>query len=56
MKLYLNIRAFTDSTKQKIYERQNKKCKICKKEFDISKEADHITPWTEGGKTVEENC
>ena len=28
-----------------------------KKHFDISAmEADHITPWHEGGKTNEENC
>ncbi len=29
----------------------------CKKHFDINgMEADHITPWHKGGKTVEENC
>lgn len=28
-----------------------------KEKFDISKmEADHITPWHEGGKTNAENC
>lgn len=54
---HLSIRAFTDTMKQKVYERQNGKCIICKKEFDISQmEADHITPWHEGGKTTEENC
>ena len=54
---YLNIRAFTDGMKQRIYEKQNGKCVICGKSFDISDmEADHIRPWVEGGKTVEENC
>ena len=29
----------------------------CKVEFEISEmEADHITPWHEGGKTTAENC
>ena len=54
---YLNIRAFTDSMKQKVYEKQSGKCKVCKKEFELSKmEADHIIPWSKGGKTIEENC
>ncbi|MCZ2357681.1 MAG: DUF262 domain-containing protein [Bacteroidia bacterium] len=54
---HLSIRAFTDTMKQKVYERQQEKCIICKNEFDISQmEADHITPWHEGGKTTEDNC
>ena len=54
---HLSIRAFTDSMKQKVYERQGGKCAMCGKHFDISEmEADHITPWHEGGKTTEENC
>ncbi len=54
---YLSIRAFTDSMKQKVYERQEGICKRCGKHFEISDmEADHITPWHEGGKTNEENC
>jgi len=54
---YLGIRTFSDSVKQKVYEKQGRKCIICKKEFDISEmEGDHITPWHEGGKTIEENC
>ena len=32
-------------------------CIECKDEFEIDKmEADHITPWHEGGKTNSENC
>jgi len=54
---YLSIRAFTDSMKQKVYEKQRGKCKKCGKEFElIEMEADHITPWHEGGKTDEKNC
>jgi len=60
---YLSIRAFTDKMKRETYERQNGICPFCKKErkekkqWDISEmEADHITPWHEGGKTTAENC
>jgi len=54
---HLSIRLFTDAMKQKVYERQEEKCVKCSKKFDISEmEADHITPWHDGGKTTEENC
>lgn len=54
---HLNIRKFTDSMKQKVYEKQNGKCNKCNKSCDIKEmEADHITPWVEGGKTNEDNC
>lgn len=54
---YLGIRAFSDSVKQKVYEKQKGICTICKEHFEIYQmEADHITPWHEGGKTIEENC
>jgi hypothetical protein len=54
---YLGIRTFSDSVKQKVYEKQKGNCIVCKKHFDISEmEGDHITPWHEGGKTVEVNC
>jgi hypothetical protein len=54
---YLNIRAFSDNMKREAYERQNGNCPICKKHFEIGEmEADHITPWCEGGKTNTENC
>ncbi len=53
---YLNLRAFSDSQKQKVYEAQKGICKSCKEHFEIEQmEGDHITPWHEGGKTVEEN-
>jgi len=53
----LNLRQFDDKIKRKVYEKQKGICKKCKKRFDISEmEADHITPWHEGGKTIEKNC
>ena len=54
---HLNIREFQDGMQQKVYEMQNGICAICKDEFKLKEmEPDHITPWSEGGKTVEENC
>ena len=54
---YLGIRTFSDSVKQKVYEKQGGYCIVCKKHFDIAEmEGDHITPWHAGGKTIEENC
>ena len=54
---YLNIRKFTENMKLKVYEKQNGKCRICNESFDIKDmDADHITPWVEGGKTDEDNC
>lgn len=54
---YLNIRAFTPSMKRETYEKQKGICPICKKNFELEQmEADHITPWSQGGKTNAENC
>ena len=54
---YLNIRAFSDSQKSSAYEKQNGICIICKGHFSIEEmEGDHITPWSEGGKTDIVNC
>jgi hypothetical protein len=54
---FLSIRSFTDKMKREAYEEQDGKCIFCKKDFDISEmEADHITPWHEGGKTNADNC
>ena len=54
---HLGIRTFDDNTKREIFEKQNGVCKICGKHFEIEQmEADHITPWREGGRTVAENC
>ena len=54
---HLNIRAFSDAMKQKAFEIQNGICRSCTKKFEMSEmDADHITPWSEGGKTIEQNC
>jgi len=54
---HLSIRAFTDNQKREAYERQNGICPNCGNHFEITEmEADHITPWHEGGKTISENC
>lgn len=54
---YLSIRCFSDNQKREAYERQQGICMNCKQHFEISEmEADHITPWHAGGKTISENC
>jgi len=53
----LSLRTFDDKTKTKVYEKQKGKCPVCKKTFEFSEmEADHIIPWSKGGKTVLTNC
>jgi len=54
---HLGIRAFDNNTRREVYERQCGKCAVCGKPFDIEvMEADHITPWVEGGRTIASNC
>ena len=54
---HLNIRAFTDNMKREAYERQQGICPNCGQHFEINEmEADHITPWSQGGTTIPENC
>jgi 5-methylcytosine-specific restriction endonuclease McrA len=54
---HLNIRAFTKKQKREAYERQDGICPVCQEHFEIEEmEADHITPWHEGGETKAENC
>lgn len=54
---HLNIRAFSKNQKREAFERQNGICPVCSEHFEIDEmEADHITPWHEGGKTAAENC
>lgn len=53
---WLSLRTFSLSQKKKAYDRQTGICKICGEHFEFSEmEGDHITPWSQGGKTVEEN-
>ena len=53
----LSIRAFTPAMTVAAYERQQGICPRCGKHFDFEQmEADHITPWHAGGRTVADNC
>lgn len=54
---HLNIRAFSLVMRREAYERQHGICVDCGKPFEFqAMEADHITPWHEGGKTTAANC
>lgn len=54
---HLSIRSFTDKQKRLAYEKQKGICPTCKNHFELNEmEADHITPWHFGGKTIQENC
>lgn len=54
---HLHIRAFTDKQKRKAYEKQGGICPKCGKHFEIDEmEGDHITPWSIGGPTNDDNC
>ena len=49
-------RSFNEAQRQVIYRRGNGICKICGVKCDWNNwEADHITPWSKGGKTEIEN-
>lgn len=54
---HLNLRKFPTKIKRAVYERQKHICAKCGGEFDFKHmEADHITPWSQGGKTTMDNC
>jgi len=49
--------ACSESQKRAAYDRQKGICVKCGKHFEYEQmEADHITPWSKGGKTAPENC
>jgi hypothetical protein len=53
----LSIRVFTDNNKREAYERQEGVCPACGDHFELEEmQGDHITPWSQGGKTVADNC
>ena len=53
----LSVRQFLPGQKREQYEKQGGRCAICGKPFDIDDmHADHIVPWSKGGKTVIDNC
>ncbi len=59
----LHLRAFTDKDKTEAFTRQSTtdpkkaECPKCTKLFDFdAMAADHIVPWSKGGKTIATNC
>ena len=53
----LSIRQFTDNQKREAYERQKGICPVCGEHYELAEmQADHITPWHAGGKTIASNC
>ena len=43
--------------KREAYERQKGICPVCIKHFAFEQmQADHIKPWSKGGKTISGNC
>ena len=54
---HLSIRKFSDKMARTAYERQKGVCPKCGKKYEIEQmQADHITPWSKGGRTIAENC
>lgn len=58
----LSIRVFSEQMKRRVYERQGHKCPNCvangiDREYAFDEmQGDHIIPWSQGGRTVEDNC
>ena len=53
----LSIRQFDRRDALAAYERQHHKCPMCGETFEFEEmHADHITPWSKGGKSTKENC
>jgi len=54
---HLSIRLFTPTMRTRAYERQNGCCAITGEPMVIGDmDADHIIPWSKGGKTLADNC
>ncbi len=60
---HLNLRQFDNATKRTIYQKQAGICPYCANTENANKvwkfeemEGDHIMPWSQGGKTIPENC
>lgn len=53
---YLSLRGFDEEDKEAKYEEQGGICPVCGKHFELDEmEADHIVPWSKGGKTEYSN-
>ena len=54
---FLDGQHFTPKMARAAFEKQKGVCPKCGKTFPFEEmQADHITPWSKGGKTVAENC
>ena len=59
---FLSVRDFSPSDRQWAYQKQEGHCPYCMEKGDDTiyeideMHADHIVPWSKGGKTVRENC
>lgn len=57
----LSIRTFSEAMKRRVYEKQKHKCPFCQRsgietEYEFNEmHGDHIIPWSQGGRTIEEN-
>lgn len=58
----INVRVFDEPTKQRVYNKQNGVCPDCAsqgidKHYELNEmEADHVSAWSAGGTTTEDNC
>lgn len=58
----LSIRVFSEQMKRRVWEKQGHTCPYCVKngidtEYAFEDmQGDHIIPWSQGGRTVEDNC
>ena len=53
---HLKLRAFSDSDKDTMYERQQGICPMCGGHFERNEmHGDHIVTWSKGGKTTLDN-
>ena len=54
---HLSIRSFSPQMARTAYELQGGICPKCGKYFNIERmQADHIKPWSKGGRTTVDNC
>lgn len=54
---YLSLRQFDNDERVTVYNQQKGVCPLCEKQYKITEmHADHIKPWSKGGKTVLDNC
>ena len=53
----LSIRSVSPNMKREAYTRQGGKCLFCEESFQLDgMQGDHRILWSEGGKTISENC